>query len=201
VFFHPYRLAAEMDRPVKPDLAREFQIKTVLLGWSASTAWIVAAMGILEMPDWPKVASALVWGQFLALASSTGSFWFRPNALDPVRRKRAIALSCYVCAPLAWLWLPGVMTLPLLMNRFNFDLPGPTQAAVFLGVILFVTLITHWFINSCYLMAKVTGCDAGRAFSFGIALGVIWILCLLVSTVLPALVFLTKLGEFLEGVR
>ena len=110
VMFRNRRFYREIARPVSFPDAQLFRWVTI--------AHVLVTVGVLTLAlapfadyPWPKIAVDAVWPivaihalLFLYLVAVTGiaSYWFHPRHLDVRRQNRAVALSYYCCAPLAW---------------------------------------------------------------------------------------------------
>lgn len=164
----PKRIAEEMSRPVSYADAQRFRHMTVLLAWLPIAGWIVALMVINreyfpislaagERLGWcMEIATYLaglfaIW-LFLLMASGASSFFVHPKRLPVVLQNRAIALSFYAAAPLAWLWVPAVfLAIAALIfsadwsqHGFGFTLGMvATLSAVMLAVVLVILCWLH----------------------------------------------------------
>ncbi len=207
VMFHPRRFAEEMNRPVSYARARRFQFIAVLLAWIAPTSWIVGSLvselnPVFHGPGrlgWYLEALVIASGLFalwvfLFLASGVISYWFHPSTLPVHRQNRAIALSYYACAPLAWLWLPAAMlVLPALVDTRVSLVQAAMVVLVVLAISIAGALIFEWFMLSFSLMGAVTHSSAARKWAYFFSLPVLWLTCLALAFTLPAAVLLVSL--------
>jgi hypothetical protein len=125
VIFRPRRLAEEVARPVSFADAQRFRHMTVFLAWLPMLLtyagivifnWREATAG-LHIPTarlgWFLEAACLIAGLValwlaLLMITGVGSYFYHPASLPIKQQNRGIALSYYTCAPLAWLWVPGL---------------------------------------------------------------------------------------------
>jgi hypothetical protein len=208
VMFHPKKFGAEINRPVDYRSARKFQLITTTLAWASAAAWAVAAIviglhtGDVHVPrdlgSWLQaafiVACIVTAWLFLFLATGVASYWFHPRSLSVPRQNRAVALSYYACAALAWLFFPSVMFIPV---AFVDSPPWQIQAAfAILAIVtelLLLFLLLDWYIVTSVLMGAVTHCPASRRWGFLLALPMMWYGCLLLACLLPATVLFVSL--------
>ena len=88
-------------------------------------------------PQLPLVLPATL---FLAAVLVTGvaSYAFHPRRLPVVRQNRAVALSHYACAPLAFLWVPvGAFMVVAVLQQMALAAPG----SVFPGLINLLAIV------------------------------------------------------------
>jgi hypothetical protein len=107
VTFRSRRFLQEMARPVSYSDTQSFRWITTLHAWVASVIYVCVwpyfnAYGAADHSLWEWTLSlgcALLW-----LSAWTGipSWFFHPEWLPVERQNRAVALSYYACAPLAW---------------------------------------------------------------------------------------------------
>jgi len=208
VMFHPRRLAEEMNRPVDYPSARKFHFITVTLAWVAPAGWVAALIAdsvrtgglhlFTRLGSWLQtiliVSTFLAAWLFLFLATGVASYWFHPKTLSIPRQNRAVALSYYPCASLAWLWLAAALLVPV---AFVDSAPRRLENAIFILAIidelLILFLVLDWYSVSCLLMGAVTHCPPGRRWAFFLTLPLMWLACLLLSCLIPAAVFLISL--------
>jgi len=189
--FGPGRLAAAMNRPVSFRDAQRFRHITVLLAWLPSAAWIAglwlfgvgmptADLYRRHMLGWNLqwlVGAVMVLAAWLFLlgASGVASYFFHPRALSLTRQNRAIALSYYACAPLAWLFVPAAMLGAHVWIASSWpDLVGITRtlnAALSVAALCLIVAITliSW-VSTIRLMNHTTHRGGGRTFALMIYL-------------------------------
>jgi hypothetical protein len=202
VMFQRLRMIDEMNRPIRVSDARRFWMVTVLLAWLPIAAWAVGlALSNFEFNDF-KAGTRLGWGLegmiflaalfavwlFLLLATGSASYWFVSQTLQGPRQGRAIAISYYACAPLAWLWLPASMQL-LTLGTPHVRLRGWMDQIQLLGTIgpeiLVVVLFLWTGLGAIFLMQAVTHCDGSRTFAMCVGLPLSWALLLLATGMIP----------------
>lgn len=123
--FRPKRLARAASLPVRYDDAAAFRrvlcgwlmVGVVLPGvvwwagpWGGGGEWVQTAW-VLQPTLLVTLGASVMVGAWLFLLGITGvhSYWFHPRHLDVERQNRAVALSLYAAAPMAWVplvWLP-----------------------------------------------------------------------------------------------
>ena len=192
----PRALADEINRPVVLRAARRFRRITVLLAWLPLAAWAIYLYIRRFQPDfsfrnssrlgWTLelscVATALlaIW-LFLLAISGVCSYFFHPRRLPVVRQNRAIAISHYACAPLAWLWLPALMLAigiaVLSWSEGSDDLPRHIARPIIVGAAAtaFAVVILLWT-RTMALMHLCTDSSASRTFQFAMYLPLVWVL-------------------------
>ncbi len=189
----PHKLALEVARPVSFADARRFQQVTILIAlvpvfslflWSYFAAypkgtfssgrphgsvlgWILEAIGLM-------FAAGCLW-LFLFCATGVGSYFFHPRDLSVTRQNRAIALSYYACAPLAWTWAPALLVAALMFIAQSpwSERRGTTRIVDLLVCFLLIAGVFEaaaWWRSSIVLLRRTTGCGIGRATVLGIFL-------------------------------
>jgi len=192
VIWHPRLFAQEAGRPVNYRRARQFQLTVVFCAWAAVMPWAISGMAAVRRDDWyVKVFFVLclviVPGLFLLLATGVASYWFHPGTISVVQQDRAIALSYYACAPLAWLWIPSLLFIATV--RVDQTLAGmtvPVAILVNLGPLFLAAILLDWLLATCLLMADVTRSDGRRQLLFALALPALWGACLCLAVAIPA---------------
>lgn len=124
LLLRPRYFCAEAIRPVSYADAQRFRWATVIATYVALLAARLAHALRVEPPyDFllsdVRLAVPLEIGTFLSLVAVTGaaSYLFHPRRLPLAVQNRAVALSYYACAPLAWTPLVMlVLTAPLLIE-------------------------------------------------------------------------------------
>ena len=115
VTFRNRRFCREVCRPVSWSDAQLFRWVTVLHAYVGLVIFTLAVgadrnfewfdnSGVDDGfgPVWPVVFGHMLFLLWLAAVTGVQSYWFHPRHLDERRQNRAIALSYYTCAPLAW---------------------------------------------------------------------------------------------------
>jgi len=205
VLFKPAVLAAEINRPVDHRAAGRFRYVTVILATLPLEAWSIwLFVGSGAMRDFPAgnklgwvlegvcaVAGALAIWLFLLGASGSGSYLFHPRRMSIAQQNRAIAVSCYGCAPLAWVWLPaGLLALARIVVHASRQ---PNDLAAQIAVPLYVAgfglagiIVILWWVRTVDLMRRTTQCGIGRTLLFAIYLPVSWVVLFWLCTALVA---------------
>ena len=127
---------------------------------------------------------------FLAAVMVTGvaSYWFHPGGLPVVRQNRAIALSHYACAPLAFLPVPaaafivvGLLELALTDSDKGF---GPLIAFLLtIGTVSLAVIAILFMRSTLVLLRRATQSSHTRVATAGVVLPVIWGLCAVLALV------------------
>jgi hypothetical protein len=172
------RLCWEMVRPVSFADSQRFRWVAVLHVWvpivlASLLVYCLEASAVtpgafgddvihdIVMAGWPLVTWCIA--VFLALAAVTGlpSCFFHPRALPLEQQNRAVALSYYACAPLAWAPIPIAMA----MAASVVYLRRPVVAACLGGVALFLlaVLVVAWWGTLIELLWHVRRQRRGRA--------------------------------------
>jgi hypothetical protein len=213
----PRVLAEEMNRPVDLRAARRFRRATVFLAWVPLAAWTIYLYVRRFQPDFsPRYSSRLGWTLelscvatalfaiwlFLLGVSGACSYFFHPRRMPVARQNRAVALSHYACAPMAWIWLPALMLAVgiavLSHSDGSDDLPRHIARPIIVGAAAsaFAVFILLWT-RTLALMHICTDSSASRTFHFGMYLPAVWVLlaalcwALVASVVLVCLMLLS----------
>jgi hypothetical protein len=129
----------------------------------------------------------------LALMVCTGAskYWFRPNSLPIERQNRAMAISGYTCAPLAWLFIPAFAAIGfcfLFRDPQDFGLGVMSAALQLTFFISLPAILLLWWWNTLRMMAGATHCGAGRMAAAGALLPLMWVGCAaIVLGIFPAI--------------
>jgi len=121
--FRPRLIGQEMNRPVSFSDSQRFRHATVLLGFVPLLAWGVGLfLNAVNFSDlghgsclgWVLqgidcLAVAFAGWLLLFMMSGSASYFYHPRSLGIVRQNRAVALSYYSCAPLAWMFVPAIL--------------------------------------------------------------------------------------------
>ena len=120
------------------------------------------------------------------MVTGVGSYWFHPRSQPVVRQNRAVALSYYACAPLAFLPVPALIVIVLM--GITAETPRGTAAATrpFLLLVLLVYLLTPLIVLSFYvatlrLLRGAAAASTGRMWLATFAIPVTWLLCAAVA--------------------
>ena len=207
----PGRLADEIRRPVDFRDAQRFRHVTVLLAWAPLVAlgtWgYLSVIDVRAAPSVPPedrlgwvlevialLSSAFSLWLFLLAGSGAGSYFCHSRRLPVSRQNRAVALSYYACAPLAWMWLPcgltalfaAIASQPLGQHGFGATI----GASAWLGAIIAVTLIVlAGYVRTIQLMRRTNHRGVLRTLALAAYLPVAWAaLCCIIFLAIPAAV-------------
>jgi hypothetical protein len=216
VFRHPKKVAADSSRPVSLEDARKFRRVTVILtflplfgtGVWGYAAWLLewlrpqrgssvhAAVGgsalgwVLEGVGVAFAAACLL--MFLFAATGVASYFFHPRGTSMVRQNRAVPLSYYACAPLAWTTIPVVLFACAMLIALSEVAVGQEifRLIIFLETLAFLAagvIVAGWWRCSVVLLREALRCSVTRVAALGLTLPISWaMLGLLTLGVLPA---------------
>jgi hypothetical protein len=208
VSFHRRQFAQEMQFPTSYGDARRFWLLTSLLVCApmflgAVAMWILQSTGAARHPilaslgtffgDPAGIATALsaeVIGLFLFLLAATGvpSYLCHPRSLPVERQNRAVALSHYAAAPLAFFPLVLVV-LGLGLAALSADFPGGVSLTA-LASLGGVTLLFFWYLRTATLTGDLTARGWRARVLITLALPILWaMLAVLLLGVLPFLLY------------
>ena len=203
VMSHPARIAGEMGRPVSLSDARRFRHLTVLLGFVPLAAWsywlaehelhfsisLVPPFDLGWILDYVAIATAAfsLW-LFVLMVSGAASYFFHPRALPVARQNRAVALSYYACAPLAWLFVPATILLGALLpfeeiGGFRHNVVA--WCVVMAGAAALFILLSFW-IGTLRLLRYATGCGPTRVIALAVYLPIACAMLLAVCCAITA---------------
>jgi hypothetical protein len=185
--FRDKRFAREIIRPVSYRDAQWFRWLTVAhafvpLVFAGGFARVLATADVLEEFGnggvWAAVKSYVLFLLSFVVATGLPSYFFHPRWLPTELQNRAIAMSYYTCAALAWMWVPMILAIVgfLFLNARN-------EAVALLlnliaAILVLLTFVAWWF-ELRRLAARILR-RAGRV--TGVTLGVpaLWILAAIV---------------------
>ena len=150
---------------------------------AALSLFLPWAAGALLVPV-PPLAICL----FLLMWTGVGSYWFHPRGLPVLRQNRAVALSYYASAPLAFL-LPAALLLGVLylMDALQLDrealLWGPFVLVGFLAFVSPPVAVVAQFVATLRLLRATTVAGAGRIWLAAVVIPVTWALSAAVTLV------------------
>jgi len=188
----PRLIGQEMNRPVSFSDSQRFRHVTVILGLLPLLVWgLVLFLSGFQMSDlatgsrvgWAlegvDVASIALSGWLLLLMmAGSASYFFHPRRLGTVHQNRAIALSYYACAPLAWSFLPtGALATAA---WFESGPAGPVYerfaiALVLIGAALALAIVIRWWMLSLLILRNTTHCGLGRTVAMALYLPISWL--------------------------
>jgi hypothetical protein len=187
VMSSPIRLAEEVQRPVSLADARRFRHVTVILALAPLAAWgawllwrelrlsveLITPLDLGRALEFVAIATAgfSLW-LFILMASGAASYFFHPRALPIVLQNRAVALSYYACAPLAWTFIPAAILLGALLpyeKIGGFEHNIVAWCAVMAGAAAGLILLSFWT-GTIRVLRHATGCGVGRAVALAVYL-------------------------------
>ncbi|MCH8242836.1 MAG: hypothetical protein IH897_09525 [Planctomycetes bacterium] len=193
-------MSAETARPVSYSDAQKFRwltvlhaylpilAATVLLYAYEAASWTTASYPFLLAPPgfkatnltWPALGFLEIWpialvhlGILLWLTAATGvaSYFFHPRDLAVHLQNRAVSLSYYANAALAFTIVPFLLGW-MIWEAFGFD-SWLTIAIV--SVILFIQLSAWWF-DSVGMLVRTPGIQGTRVRVMAVLLPLLWLL-------------------------
>ena len=202
VLLRPRMLAQEMNRPVRFADSQRFRHVTVLLGCFPVLVWgvglLLDAVSLSGLLHGSKLGwtlegidcVAIALGAWLLLFMLTGvaSYFYHPPSLPIVRQNRAISLSYYTCAPLAWAVVPAVLFGLAAGIESEFRNPDDERLAfglIFLGTGASLLIVVLWWWRLLTLMRRTTHCGLARSFAMALYLPVSWIMLYCVCAAIP----------------
>jgi hypothetical protein len=117
---------------------------------------------------------------FALFLSGVQSYWFHPRSLPAVQQNRAVALSYYVAAPLAYSGLPiGLLAAAIWTNATGNTETKP-QFRIFAmlltaGSVLAATILFAIWLNALRLLRRVLQATGARMLSLAVGLPLSWI--------------------------
>jgi hypothetical protein len=210
VSLHPERLAREMNVPARLPDARRFRRGVVLMAiLPLGIILMVCDAGLLRtgqtfgsvFTGGSLLEKSLIWMSWpclaVALYSITGaaSYFFSPRSLTTLQQNRAIALSYYACAPLAYLPFLGLVGIALVFVAGITS--SATGSVILTGVFLLpamalMILFPLAIIRTPVVMLRaLTHCGAERQALMTFVLPLIWLLDLILFTaIIPGLILM-----------
>ncbi|MHC4091072.1 MAG: hypothetical protein ACYSVY_12505 [Planctomycetota bacterium] len=186
VMFRHKRFCSEIARPVDYGAAQRFRWLTILhvyLPMLVGTVFLYAFAWPTPFEDrffdhvfqavWPM--AILHCGMLLFLAAATGipSYFFHPRDIPIEQQNRAIALSYYACAALAWTPLAFVL---LPAGVFLADVHETAGLLlVLLAVVLPFGQLAAWAADLFHIGVRIMPQRKGRLAVLAIALPLIWL--------------------------
>lgn len=199
------RLGEYAQQPLDYSAARRFRRRAVLVGsWPAFAAGIVLVVaGVVRLLDrgnnWPGAFNAwlpLVMGIAVpilyagALAGLTGAsaWFFSSSRLDNEQRLNAVSIAYYLSAPLSWMWGPGLLGMPVLIELGGIDM-GVEEfwgRGILVTYLVGAGLLGYWFNVVVCGMRDVLGRRGKRLFAAGAGLMAVSTVILLMLSHVPA---------------
>jgi hypothetical protein len=131
------------------------------------------------------LAPVLPLAVLLAIVFVTGvaSYWFHPRALSVVRQNRAVALSYYGCAPLAFASIPVLALIAVLImkeagldDQANASWTVVRLLEITAGVVSLLVVGSMWR-STLTLLSRTTHSGTGRLVLAGLLVPLTWALC------------------------
>ncbi len=173
VTFRNRRFCEEYARDVSYRDARRFQWVCVLHVWLAAIATTVFVYATMPPPPeamnlfqqmmatgtwpqgptqwdraieelWPAALQHLCLLLFLAAATGAPSYFFHPRALSIQRQNSAVALSYYLCSPLAYLIAAPLLVALVHAAPLTFDLSVSQRTSYILGFAVLLGGLSWW---------------------------------------------------------
>jgi hypothetical protein len=199
VLFDPSQLEKFLDEPVNEKHARYFRSATlqftaaitfiitfVVAGYADSIARATGSQRQVATGSLPSpVIQVLGWGlRLIGLFLATRSLeWFsRPKDFDPVRKDRAITLSCYICAPILIVTVMGAIASAAALATWAGQEIRPILYVVNLA---WAAVFVAWYPAAVRAIHFTTGRSAKRTAIAALAIPVIWTGQQLMMTCLP----------------
>ena len=197
VTFHPGRFCREIAWPVDHRGAQKFRWLVIAHVLAALLILMLGRLAImLADPQGPAesgvvIFAAVMAGYFLlALPICTGipSWFCAPKNLDLERQNRAIALSYYLAGPLAYLCLPAIGAVGvLIVASYYSSTPSFTGSGLFsldlilsllgiLTVVLAGVLLLMWLIGTLTTTCKLSKRSPAGATAITLAVPLLWII-------------------------
>lgn len=190
---HPARLGGEAGKPLALADGRAFRRVTTWLATLPVVAMIAVAYANAFAPigrwqgslsfvggvlEWLVLvaAAAGTWLFFYAMSGAAGLF-FRPRPLSAERRARAVAASCYACAPLAWLvaCVPAAAWGWFALSRGPYLWRTPLVAYAAWFALLSPGLLVVWFgLSALVILKRSTHCGLARELTAAFLLPLLW---------------------------
>ena len=164
------------------------------------------AMDPLWEPQFIWQAGATLWpvlpiGFLLTTVLGTGiSHWFGHRHRVPALNNRAMAFSYYLCAPLAWLFIPCVAIATMvgilsIKNTGEKTMEGPIGLTLILTNFISILLILIAQLNSLRAVSVATGAGMIRSLLIGVGIVAQFAVSILLGVGLfPALIGLWRLA-------
>ena len=127
----------------------------------------------------PVVPLAIVL--FMLALTGVASYWFHPRSIPPAQQERAVALSYYACAPLAFLPLPAVIVggMMVLAARGLDGVRGMSRPFLVLALatqILLLLISLAQYIVTLRLLRRSARARGGRMMLAVVLIPVTWAL-------------------------
>jgi hypothetical protein len=122
----------------------------------------------------------------ILLITGTPAYFFHPKRLEVDIQNRAVALSNYACAPLAWM-----PVMPLVSFLYHLFIGGDSDLEVaiwLIGVIWPLILLLLFWLDALRLAKHLTARPAGAMVRMGLFLPLIWLVIMVfIGVGIPAI--------------
>jgi len=195
----PSDLEQFLDSPVCEKHAKQFRRVTfqltVIITLGVHVVWLFQAFQLANQTGYglegvESFISAVLWHTVFSVLSLIGLFlatrsleWFScPRHFDVVHQDRAVALSCYVCAPILIVTTVGaVVSLVTILTRTVEDM----QAIMPVVHLAWLAVFLAWWPAAVRAIYFTTGRGTQRTAIAAIALPLIWIGQQLLVVIIP----------------
>lgn len=139
--------------------------------------YLMTAPGSLAL----SVLSVLLW---LLIATGVSSYFFYPKSLPLIRQDRAVALSYYAAAPLAflplvqaWFLALAIFTLSTGWNLETLYRASRNFQVFWLGACATgLAIVVLWLVNTLRIVHGTTHAGPAKLFATGLVLPLLWLL-------------------------
>jgi hypothetical protein len=154
--------------------------------WHPRFIWQLAFIWSAGATLAPVAVVAIVLAVGLCTAAS--KYWFTSPPID--QRNRAMTVGEYACAPLAWLFIPGIAALGFnLQSTHDLGLSLICGLSLCLSYASLAAVLLLWWWDTLRMMVAATQCGWGRLLAAGALLPVTWVICAFVGLgIFPAIV-------------
>ncbi len=190
----PSQLEQFLDLPVCEKYAKKFrgfvfQIAAFLVISVRLFAILVASKTpyqsavSIEHPVFANLLGGMLSLAGLFLATRSLEWFSRPGGFDPVRRARALSLSCYMCAPILIVAIIGAIV--SLVTTIRWAEQGNPQAIIQVVDVAWLAIFMAWYPTAVRGLYFTTGRNIKRTIISVLALPVIWALQQLLFRSIP----------------
>lgn len=184
VSFRHKRFCQELVRPVDYADAQRFRCMTIAHAFAAALIAVCSIILLLPQPSsrelfvhglvtgWPICVLLVLYVLFLIAATGLPSYFFHPKAIPVELQNRAIAMSYYTCAVLAWLPLPAV----LFAVGFGVR-PHHLEIGEFLltcGFLIPLGQFALWWLDLLHVASRVMPQLRRRVITIAVAVPMLW---------------------------
>jgi hypothetical protein len=199
--FNHKRLSQEIHRPVSYRDSQRFRLATILFFYllvvlatiAAYVKYGIGGLGSLVLDEaarmvWPAIAIHVGVILFLAAATGLPSYFFHPRRMDVVRQNRAIALSYYGSAALAW--TPLTVAVFFVGSYLHGHKIIYGEAVLWLAAFVLTAQLFMWWFGIVRLAGRTLDRSFGGVIAFGVVLPIGWSLLGVLTLIgVPAIAF------------